>query len=233
MQTVNQVTILGHCATDPEAMKNDEYCKLVVTTNSGSKENRKAHHHKISVFDPYKTNFVMQYIKKGMIVFVQGELQYSKLEDALQHKHNLETMTEQLGEKADEENPYTDQITSLRETGIQDISFDTMNELTHLQEHQDFLYKLLTSKDSFIRKKIIDMGTARFLMMRGSVLLKVGFINQKLLQYGGDNDFTLSANRLHKINTYILRDAICRLDDTKTGIKNHNIISTKELLKRW
>ena len=88
-------------------------------------------------------------------------------------------------------------------------------------------------KDFKIRKKIIDMGTARFLMMRGSVLLKVGFINQKLLQYGGDNDFTLSANRLHKINTYILRDAICRLDDTKTGIKNHNIISTKELLKSF
>ena len=81
MQTVNQVTILGHCATDPEAMKNDEYCKLVVTTNSGSKENRKAHHHKISVFDPYKSKFVMDYIKKGMIVYIEGELQYSKLED--------------------------------------------------------------------------------------------------------------------------------------------------------
>ena len=51
-------------------------------------------------------------------------------------------MTEQLGEKADEENPYIDQIKGLRETGIQEISFDTMNELTYLQEHQDFLYKL-------------------------------------------------------------------------------------------
>ena len=41
MQTVNQITILGHCAVDPEAMKNEDYCKLVVTTNSGSKDNRK------------------------------------------------------------------------------------------------------------------------------------------------------------------------------------------------
>tara|TARA_R100001594_G_C3927372_1_gene237269 strand:- start:25 stop:366 length:342 start_codon:yes stop_codon:yes gene_type:complete len=81
MQTVNQVTILGHCAVDPEFMENHDYCKLVVTTNSGSKENRKAHHHKISVFDPFKTKFIMDYIKKGMIVFVQGEVQYSKVDD--------------------------------------------------------------------------------------------------------------------------------------------------------
>ena len=86
------------------------------------------------------------------------QTEYSKLADALQHKHNLETMTEQLGEKAGEDNPYTDQITGLRESGIQEISFETMNELTHLQEHQEFLYKLLTSKDSFIRKKIIDQN---------------------------------------------------------------------------
>tara|TARA_R100000353_G_scaffold120953_1_gene86048 strand:- start:103 stop:453 length:351 start_codon:yes stop_codon:yes gene_type:complete len=81
MQTLAEVTILGHCAVDPERMKNEEYCKLVVTHNSGSKDNRKAHHHKISIFDPYKTDFVMKYIKKGMIVYVKGELQNSKLDD--------------------------------------------------------------------------------------------------------------------------------------------------------
>ncbi|MDA9804404.1 glycosyltransferase [Gammaproteobacteria bacterium] len=83
---------------------------------------------------------------------------------------------------------------------------------------------------NFISKKIeIDMGTARFLMMGGNVLNKLGFINRDLVQYGGDNDFTLSAKQFHNINTYILRDAICRLDDSLTGIKNHNIQNIKEL----
>ena len=86
--------------------------------------------------------------------------EYSRMEDALQHKHNLDTMHSQLQEKAEEENPYIEQIEGLKTTGLQEISFDTMNELTHLQEHQDFLYKLLTSKDSFIRKKIIDQNIA-------------------------------------------------------------------------
>ena len=83
----------------------------------------------------------------------EPEVYYSKLEEALQHKHNVETMTEQLQEKALEENPYIEQIEGLQSSGIQEISFELMNELTYLQEHQDFLYKLLTSKDSFIRKK--------------------------------------------------------------------------------
>lgn len=82
-------------------------------------------------------------------------------------------------------------------------------------------------------KEIIDMGTGRFLMMSGSVLKKVGFINQNLVQYGGDNDFTISAKRFHNIKTYILRDAICKLNDSQTGIKNHNIHSINDLFKSF
>ena len=82
-------------------------------------------------------------------------------------------------------------------------------------------------------KKVIDMGTARFLMMSSVVLKKVGYINKELVQYLGDNDFTLSAKRYYDINTYILRDAICRLDDTQTGIKNNNIKNIKELYKSF
>tara|TARA_B100000886_G_scaffold333611_1_gene287938 strand:- start:227 stop:1057 length:831 start_codon:yes stop_codon:yes gene_type:complete len=87
---------------------------------------------------------------------------------------------------------------------------------------------------NFKRKKVaIDMGTTRFLMMSGGVLKKVGFINQELLQYGGDNDFTLTAKRSHNIKTYIIRDAVCVLDDSQTGIKNQNIPSYQELFKSF
>jgi GT2 family glycosyltransferase len=82
-------------------------------------------------------------------------------------------------------------------------------------------------------KKLIDMGSARFLMMSGRVLQKVKYINKELIQYLGDNDFTLSAKKFHNINTYILRDAVCRLDDTQTGIKNKNIQNIKELYKSF
>lgn len=126
------------------------------------------------------------------------QTEYSKLADALQHKHNLETMTEQLGEKAEEDNPYTDQITGLRESGIQEISFETMNELTYLQEHQEFLYKLLTSKDSFIRKKIIDQNISYLNHRLAYYLEKLGLphdvkfasdLGVEITEYGRDLDF--------------------------------------------
>ena len=93
------------------------------------------------------------------------------------------------------------------------------------------LFPYITShpKNFLTEKKAIDMGTARFLMMNAAVLKKIGYINKKLVQYGGDNDFTFSAKRIHNISTYILRDAVCSLDDTSTGIKNHNIQNIKDL----
>lgn len=83
------------------------------------------------------------------------------------------------------------------------------------------------------QKQNIDMGTARFLMMGGSVLKKVGSVNKKLVQYGGDNDFTLSAKRFYDIETFIVRDAACIVDDKLTGMKNHNIQSIRDLYKSF
>ena len=82
MRTQNKVIILGHATRDPENLaNNNEWCKLGVTTNTGWGEKSKPHHHSITIFDPKKTEFVMQYIKKGMIVYVEGEIQYTKKED--------------------------------------------------------------------------------------------------------------------------------------------------------
>lgn len=92
-----------------------------------------------------------------------------------------------------------------------------------------FPYITIHPKNFVKKKSLIDMGTARFLMMSGKVLKKVGNINSDLVQYGGDNDFTFNAKRSHKIYSYILRDAKCILDNTDTGIKNHNITHLRDL----
>lgn len=123
---------------------------------------------------------------------------YNTVESAYEHKHNLETLAEQFVQKQAEVNPYTEQIDSLRETALQEISFDRINELTELREHQEFLYKLLTNKDSFIRKKIIDQNIA-YLNHRLSYYLQaiglphqVGFssdLGVEITEYGRDLDF--------------------------------------------
>ena len=123
---------------------------------------------------------------------------YKTAEEAYEHKHNLESLASQYESKLDEPNPYIDQIDLLRETGLQEVSFDLINELTHLKEHQEFLYKLLTSKDSFIRKKIIDQNIAYLNHRLAWYLDKLGLphdvkfandLNVEITEYGRDLDF--------------------------------------------
>ena len=58
--------------------------------------------------------------------------------------------------------PFAIHVDQLKDTGMEEVSYDTMNDLTYLKEHQEFLHKLLTNKDSFIRKKIIFKGSINF-----------------------------------------------------------------------
>jgi DNA repair exonuclease SbcCD ATPase subunit len=95
--------------------------------------------------------------------------QYDTIEQAYNHRNTVESLQKELISKNEEQNPYDDQIEELKNTALQVINWDVVNELTKIKDHQDFLYKLLTSKDSFVRKKIIDQNLA--------------FLNQRLTHY--------------------------------------------------
>jgi len=69
----------------------------------------------------------------------------------------------------------------------------------------------------------VDMLTARFLCMKGSVLLKNGNINTELLQYHGDSEFTLRA-RSKGIKNYIVADFVVTLDDNDNSAINQKSV---------
>lgn len=81
---------------------------------------------------------------------------YKEISEAYNHKIILEKLYEDLKKKEESKNPYEEQIKSLEETGIQKIDYTKLNELNYRKIHQETLLKFLTSKDSFIRKRIID-----------------------------------------------------------------------------
>lgn len=83
---------------------------------------------------------------------------YDTEAEALGHKNNLSSLENSLLEKINEVNPYKEQITDLTNTAIQAIDWTSVNELGKIKDHQEFLLKLLTNKDSFVRKKIIDQN---------------------------------------------------------------------------
>jgi len=94
---------------------------------------------------------------------------YDTEAEAVEHRTKVTNLLNQIATKSEEKDPYTEQITDMQQQALQTVSYDTINELTRLQEHQDFLLKLLTSKDSFVRKKIIDQNLA--------------YLNQRLTHY--------------------------------------------------
>ena len=86
------------------------------------------------------------------------EVTYDNLEQALNHKSTLDSFEKDLAVKSVETNPYLEQIEELKNTAVQEIDWNALNELVRVKEHQEFLHKLLTNKDSFIRKRIIDQN---------------------------------------------------------------------------
>jgi DNA repair exonuclease SbcCD ATPase subunit len=85
---------------------------------------------------------------------------YDKIEDAYNHQTTLNTLANQLEQRMADTDPYLEQIEEMEQQALQEINWDTVNELTRVRDHQDFLHKLLTNKDSFIRKRIIDQNLA-------------------------------------------------------------------------
>ena len=83
---------------------------------------------------------------------------YDTISDAYEHQNSVEKLIEQIESNKNTEDPYTDQISDMREGALEEIDYGHMASLVSLRDHQEFLMKLLTNKDSFIRKKIIDQN---------------------------------------------------------------------------
>jgi len=108
----------------------------------------------------------------------QPKLYYDTEQEAFQHRSLVDGLITKIDEKSKEENPYTEQITEMENQALQEISFDKINELTKVHDHQKFLLDLLTSKDSFVRKKIIDQNLSYLNARLTHYLDKIGLPHQ-------------------------------------------------------
>ena len=117
---------------------------------------------------------------------------YETAREAYDHRSNVDNLIKLLESKAIENDPYQDQIDDLTNTAMQSIEWDNMNALNKLKDHQEFLLKLLTNKDSFIRKKIIDQNLAYLNTRLSHYLESIGLPHQVVFQ----NDLTVEITQL-------------------------------------
>lgn len=123
---------------------------------------------------------------------------YDSLKEVYEHQNNTKSIVDAISNKEQESDPYADQIEQLEKNAIQTVDWTKINELSKYQEHQEFLHKLLTNKDSFIRKKIIDQNLAYLNKRLGYYLNELGLPHQvkfqsdlsvEITQLGKDLDF--------------------------------------------
>lgn len=117
---------------------------------------------------------------------------YDGLKEALDHQNNLNNLYQLLESKKIEEDPYQTQIDDLTQTALQKIDWTSINQLTYVKDHQEFLLNLLTNKNSFIRKKIIDQNLSHLNSRLTYYLDKLGLPHQVIFQ----NDLNVEITQL-------------------------------------
>ena len=123
---------------------------------------------------------------------------YDTETQAVEHRAKVSSLLSQIEIKAQEADPYQEQVVDMESKALQEIKFDGINDLTKAMEHQKFLLDLLTSKDSFVRKKIIDQNLSYLNTRLTHYLDKIGLPHQvvfkndlqvEITELGRDLDF--------------------------------------------
>jgi len=117
---------------------------------------------------------------------------YDKESDAFEHRSSMGSILAQLTAKQEEADPYDEQIREMSEQAVEEITYDLMNELDRVRLHQEFLLKLLTNKDSFIRKRIIDQNLSYLNARLGQYLDRIGLPHTVKF----NNDLTVAISEL-------------------------------------
>ena len=112
---------------------------------------------KMSECNPYDEE-MMRLAEEFKDLGVKPVTLYSTVTEASKWLNTKQNLVTQMEQKHNEADPYADQISEMCAAMLQTVNYDEVNRLTSIVDHQKFLVDLLTNKDSFVRKKIIDQN---------------------------------------------------------------------------
>ena len=101
---VNKVILVGRAGKDPEARepgKGEPVANISLATNSGYGDNEKTDWHRVTFFGNL-ANTVIDYVKKGQELYVEGRISYSKYtgKDGVEkYSTNIIAYSMQMGKK--------------------------------------------------------------------------------------------------------------------------------------
>jgi len=198
----NSMFILGklpitHYRTQAEAIRHssdiENIQKLIDTKNAEA--------------DPYIDQLALDYC--DVVLGPAPITHYDTEAQAIEHRSTVSTLSQLIENKANEADPYSEQVDDMEKKAIQTVSFDKINEMSRLIDHLKFLLDLLTSKDSFVRKKIIDQSLSYLNTRLTGYLDKIGLphnvifkndLSVEITELGRELDFyNLSRGEMNRV----------------------------------
>jgi len=81
---------------------------------------------------------------------------FGTLRELFEAKNKMESAKEKKGYLVEQENPYEKSLETLQGFRVKESKSEEIDSLEKTVKHQEFLLKLLTKKDSFVRKALMD-----------------------------------------------------------------------------
>jgi len=233
-----------------------EQLKTIETFDfNGNKKTLSSHENKISKINKNinKTNISLVELSNATEEAVDKLLIESESE-LYEIKHNLIKYKEQLSELLSDVNPHIEAANELKNTKIEPIDLTAINQLDKLINHQNYLLKLLTKKDSFVRKALLNKNLSFLNQQLHGYLNKLGLphrveftqeMTANITQFGRNLDFgNLSSGQKARLNlalSFSFRDVlqqsnnsinICMLDEVlDVGLDGIGVQNAARMLK--
>lgn len=98
-----------------------------------------------------------------------ADLVITNVEELINLKNKAEQIQNKITDLHNSNNVYLEQLAELEQIELPTCDYDTLNELKNIVDHQQFLLKLLSKKDSFVRKNLLASNLV--------------YLNQRLAHY--------------------------------------------------
>jgi hypothetical protein len=186
---------------------------------------------------------------------LQAQLTIDNLDELMEVKNQSVKYAEKIAELEAAMNPFIEPLEELENMALGTIDYDELNKLTKLSEHQKFLQKLLTKKDSFVRKALLNKNIPYLNSRLNSALTTLGLphkvdftheMTASISQLGRPLDFgNLSNGQRARVNlalSFAFRDVlenlhtkfnICMLDEAlDVGLDDIGVQMAARFLKK-
>ena len=185
---------------------------------------------------------------------IKDSITVDNMDELLEIRSKADRLGVRLKELKKATNPFIEPLEELENIKLDPIDLSSINELNRKIDHQKFLLKLLTKKDSFVRKALLNKNIPYLNKQLSGYLIKLGLphtveftheMTASISQFGRHMDFgNLSNGQRARVNlalSFSFRDVlqqlhhkvnVCMLDEVlDVGLDTVGVQAAAELLK--